>query len=97
MKTEQEKKVSCEDFSHTMSGNRHTKSTLYPLADTLRKTVFSLKGNDGSEFTHNKSPSALFAHESAISSHLNFKSEGLRSLAELIVSDSYYSSLQQEM
>lgn len=71
------------------------KSTLYPLADTLRNTVFSLKGSEGSEFTCNKSPSALFAHGDAISSHLNFKSEGLRSRAELIISDSYYSSLQQ--
>lgn len=49
------------------------KSTLYPLADTLRKTVFSLKGNDGSEFTHNKSPSALFAHQQ--SSQFQVRSE----------------------
>lgn len=93
MKTEQGKKVSCEAFSHSMSGNRHMKSTLYPLGDTLRKTVFSLKGNDGSEVTRNKSPSALFAHEDAISSQLQVR----RSLAELIISDSYYSSLQEEM
>lgn len=97
MKTEQEKKVSCEDFSHFMSGNRHIKSRLYPLADTLTETVFSLKGNDGKEFTHKKSPSTILAHEDAISSHLNFKSEGLRSLAELIISDSYYSSPQHEI
>lgn len=67
-------------------------STLYPLAHTLRNTVFSLKG---SEFTRNKSPRALFAHGDATSSHLNFKSKSLRSRAEPIISDSYYSSLQQ--
>lgn len=97
MKTEEEEKVSREDFSHSMSGNRHTKSRLYPLADTLTDIVFSLKGNDGREFTHNKSPSTILAHEDAISSHLNFKSEGLGSLAELIISDTYYSSPQEEM
>lgn len=73
MKTEQEKKVSCEDFSHSMSGNRHMKSRLYPLADSLTETVFSLKENDGKEFTHKKSPSTILAYEDAISSHLNFQ------------------------
>lgn len=61
------------------------KSRLYPLADTLLKTVSSLTGNVAREFTHNKSPSTLLEHEDAISSHLNFKSEGLRSLAELLI------------
>lgn len=76
-----------------MSGNRHMKSTLHPLVDTLGKTVFSLKGNDGSEFITNHPVHYLHMK---MPSTVSFKS-GLRSLAEPIISASYYSSLQQKM
>lgn len=60
-RTGKKKKVSREDFSHSTSGKKHTKSTSHPPAAAFAKTAFFLKGSQ--TFTRKKPPSMLFTHE----------------------------------